>query len=623
MNDSTKALFLSYTAQDAAAAQRLCEALRAVGIEVWFDQSELRGGDAWDAAIRRQIKACALFMPILSRNSHERDEGYFRLEWKLAVDRSHLMAADRPFLLPVVVDDLDEPTARVPERFREVQWTRLPGGAPTPQFVAHVAELMGRAQAGIASAPLERPAATAMAPAAAPAPASPPRSRGLLWAGLAAVVLALAVGAGVLMKRGAGSGDVVPYSPEDRRMTFAVLPIEAPAGDAAAAEVAVATGEKVATAFEGNTVWDQVVPRRSVQEAMAKHAGFRDLGRALNVHFLIRGHVAHTPTGWVVELFAIDAESERVLETHSLRFPTDDRAPPWPDDVLFAVWNLNNAAVKREAERVASRPIESLDVRDLTFRASVAWRKDHDSDAKMAYESARALLQRASALAPDDRAVIFMTATTNLCDCVNGWSRDPEEQIKIGAAAMQRYLEIDPSSSYMLSHKADLATLRGRYEDALLIADQILARNPRSLFGLQNKAIALLRLGRPKEALEVANDVIEHYAQIWPDFYALKADIGFALGDDAKAADLSRRAIAAMNPQDLANPVTGPIMLTLAGAEARLGHADRAKQALEDFYATVPAIRTVSATRKWIRGNADLVGYEPLFAALKLAGMPD
>jgi hypothetical protein len=32
---------------------------------VWFDESELRGGDAWDAKIRRQINECALFMPII------------------------------------------------------------------------------------------------------------------------------------------------------------------------------------------------------------------------------------------------------------------------------------------------------------------------------------------------------------------------------------------------------------------------------------------------------------------------------------------------------------------------------------------------------------------------------
>jgi hypothetical protein len=45
MTDPGKAVFLSYASQDAEAAQRLCNALRAASIEVWFDQSELRGGD--------------------------------------------------------------------------------------------------------------------------------------------------------------------------------------------------------------------------------------------------------------------------------------------------------------------------------------------------------------------------------------------------------------------------------------------------------------------------------------------------------------------------------------------------------------------------------------------------
>jgi hypothetical protein len=42
---------------------------------VWFDQSELRGGDAWDQSIRKQIKTCALFLPVISRNTHDRVEG--------------------------------------------------------------------------------------------------------------------------------------------------------------------------------------------------------------------------------------------------------------------------------------------------------------------------------------------------------------------------------------------------------------------------------------------------------------------------------------------------------------------------------------------------------------------
>ena len=39
MSDPGKAVFLSYASQDAEAARRICEALRAAGVEVWFDQS--------------------------------------------------------------------------------------------------------------------------------------------------------------------------------------------------------------------------------------------------------------------------------------------------------------------------------------------------------------------------------------------------------------------------------------------------------------------------------------------------------------------------------------------------------------------------------------------------------
>ena len=142
MTESNNAVFLSYAAEDAAAAQRICAALCAASIEVWFDQSELRGGDAWDAAIRNQIKACALFLPVISMHTRARVEGYFRLEWKLAVDRSHLMAAEKPFLVPVVIDGINEADARVPDRFREMQWTRLPDGETPPEFVDRIRRLL-------------------------------------------------------------------------------------------------------------------------------------------------------------------------------------------------------------------------------------------------------------------------------------------------------------------------------------------------------------------------------------------------------------------------------------------------------------------------------------------------
>jgi len=136
------AVFLSYASEDVDAAVRICEALRAAGVEVWFDRSELRGGDAWDSQIKKQIHDCALFVPLISAHSNARSEGYFRGEWHLATRRLHNMADDAAFVVPVVVDDTREADARVPEEFFRAHWTWLAAGETTPVFTERVRQLL-------------------------------------------------------------------------------------------------------------------------------------------------------------------------------------------------------------------------------------------------------------------------------------------------------------------------------------------------------------------------------------------------------------------------------------------------------------------------------------------------
>ena len=160
MTEPSHAVFLSYASQDQAAAQRICDALRAASIEVWFDQSELRGGDIWDQRIRREIRDCALFIPIVSQHTQERLEGYFRREWKLAIERTHDMAEQKHFLVPVVVDSTGDRDAIVPDLFRAVQWTRLPQGETPPAFVDRVKRLLSpEAATTIRSSASPQPAA--------------------------------------------------------------------------------------------------------------------------------------------------------------------------------------------------------------------------------------------------------------------------------------------------------------------------------------------------------------------------------------------------------------------------------------------------------------------------------
>jgi predicted Zn-dependent protease len=242
MSDAGKAVFLSYASQDTEAAKRICESLRQAGVEVWFDQSELRGGDAWDQNIRRQIKECVLFVPIVSAATQARREGYFRLEWKLADDRTHLMAKGTPFLLPVCVDDTKDWDALVPDSFMSVQWTRLPGGETPPKFCERVKALLAgdvapvsdrRSGAGVTNSAGQRPAL----------PQAPTRAPARAWLLVAAIAVAAAVALAIWQ----------PW----QKPTAATSPAPAPA-PAAAAPAAPAVSEGVKLAQRARVLYDKV-----------------------------------------------------------------------------------------------------------------------------------------------------------------------------------------------------------------------------------------------------------------------------------------------------------------------------------------------------------------------------
>ncbi len=192
--EPSRAVFLSYASQDAQPARRICEALRAAGIEVWFDQSELRGGDAWDLKIRRQIRDCALFVPVISAQTTSRPEGYFRLEWALADQRTQMIARNKAFIIPVCVDATPDSVPDLPESFQRVQWTRLPDGMTPPTFCHRIAALLGTATTPAEPAAQPAPSTTAsmpLPPPSRPQAARAPRSR---WIALTAVLLLVAAG---------------------------------------------------------------------------------------------------------------------------------------------------------------------------------------------------------------------------------------------------------------------------------------------------------------------------------------------------------------------------------------------------------------------------------------------
>jgi hypothetical protein len=135
------AVFISYAREDLPAVQQIKAGLEAAGVTTWFDVDRLEVGDDYDRKIQRNIARCSYFVPVISANTERRHEAYFRREWSYALDRARNMADGALFILPVSLDATSAAAAVVPERFRALHFTQLPGGAVTPEFAARLAEV--------------------------------------------------------------------------------------------------------------------------------------------------------------------------------------------------------------------------------------------------------------------------------------------------------------------------------------------------------------------------------------------------------------------------------------------------------------------------------------------------
>jgi TIR domain-containing protein/SIR2-like protein len=127
-------IFISYVREDAAAAREMSDAITSLGGDVWLDERRLDPGDRWEAdilsGIRREVR---LFVPLISKNTESREEGYVFREWGEALKRSEAILRRR-FIVPVVIDveyDGDFGKYRqLQEGMRAFQVGHAPAGRP-------------------------------------------------------------------------------------------------------------------------------------------------------------------------------------------------------------------------------------------------------------------------------------------------------------------------------------------------------------------------------------------------------------------------------------------------------------------------------------------------------------
>jgi len=506
MADTSRAIFLSYSSQDAEAVRRICAALRAAGLEVWFDQNELRGGDAWDASIRRQIRDCALFLPVISTHTEERGEGYFRLEWRLAVERFHLMADDQPFLMPVVIDDTSEATARVPDRFRERQWTRLPGGETPEAFI----EQVRRALAAAALRPAPTIAPHAVAAKAIPAPRRHWRIAGIL---AAVAIAAVALTAGLVARNSHKA--VAPSAQQTAKMppatgaaadakSIAVLPFANLTGRPEDAYLADGLQEEILNALARLPAL-KVISRTSADEFRGGTPNVREVGRRLGVGSVLEGSVRREGKTLRLTVQLIDTRNDRHILAadydrdlgHILGLQSEVARK-----VAAALAATLGSYERGELERVATN---NGDAYNFYLRAAALWRQQTPDD-EVGVVKSRLQLEQALRLDPDytDALALLSQACT--------WLYFNLQHEADGACAKTNYeraLALDPQLP-----EARLA--RGLYEmyvtsdldQALIDLDAVVRQRPNAAEAHSVLGFALRRRNRFDEALT-------HFTRAW------------------------------------------------------------------------------------------------------------
>jgi TolB-like protein/cytochrome c-type biogenesis protein CcmH/NrfG len=539
---ASRAVFLSYSRDDAEAARRIADALRAFGMEVWFDQNELRGGDSWDAKIKRQIRECALFLPVISQHTQARVEGYFRREWKLGVERTHDMAGGVAFIAPVVIDDTLESAALVPEEFMRYQWTRLPHGVPSPEFVTQVKRLLESPQ-------LENPARAARK-ATGPLEASSPRGMpGWAWGVVGALLVAAA--ALVLSRRPAPPAALPAPAAEAKPASAAAVPSDK---SVAVLPFDNMSEEKDANAFFADGVQEdiltdlsfikdlRVVSRTSVMQYRGTVKPIGQIARELGVTYVLEGsvrragnkvrvtgqliHAATDEHVWakaydrdISDVFAIQSElSQDIADALQAAISPAEHslivAKPTTNAAAYALYVKARTADEDATTNPATECAWLLNAVQLDPNFAQAWAllaareaNQHFSETDQSagiLEKAKAAIDTAVRLAPDDPVVIEMQG-----DYYYYAFRDYK-------AAAERYVHLQslkPNSSDGYGSLALIYRRQGRWADAEANFRKSVELDPRNMRYRVSFADFLLRGHRYDEALSEMRQV----AAIAPD----------------------------------------------------------------------------------------------------------
>ena len=340
-------------------------------------------------------------------------------------------------------------------------------------------------------------------------------------------------------------------------------------------------------------------------------ASVQEIATELDVTYVLQGSVHQLGNRIRVNAQLVEGGSAKHVWAERYDRTVDDLFE-LQDDLVFNILTACQVAlVEGEHARmmVAGESKVNLEAVELYWQAMTAFRRFNKAD----NHAARTLLERCIEIGGETPSRLTMLGYTHLMDARTAWSDDREASLQMAYEFAQN-VESRGASGFAKGLLANIAQLRGRYDEAVKLASEAVVLEPSSANEHYVLGIMSNYAGEPERAADALNKAMR-LCPLYPIGYLYQRGLSqYLLGEHALARSIF---VACMerNPQS-ASPV---VWLAIIDAET-----DKLAQAggwIEHALELMPQM----SVKRWIATelfkNRDIV--ERMATALRKAGMPE
>jgi TolB-like protein len=359
-----------------------------------------------------------------------------------------------------------------------------------------------------------------------------------------------------------------------------------------------------------------VIGRNTAFTYRGRHVDLKQIGREMNVRYVLEGSVQRGGNRMRVNVQLIDAETGNHLWAERFDKPLADLFDMQDEIVARLAGSLSTELVAAEARRAEQAP--TPDSMDLYFQGLAWFNKGRTPDN---VTQARGFFDRALAVDPDNVDALVGSARADVVEGVNIIVSDPMAAFAAAETKLTKALSSVPdhAGGHLWLGLVDILTKRAA--EGIAECEHALALD-------RNLAEAHACIGWGKMFIGRAEDSEAHIAEAlrlsprdtqaytWMNIAGL-AKLHLGCWDQAVA--WFRREIEA-------NRNNPPAYLNLAAALAQLGRLDEAHSAVKAGLALNPAYVVSRIRDAWMARSADptfLAKLEPIFEGMRKAGLPE